>query len=311
MTQTLLLRIIMAAIGSFILFAAIFSLPFAALPMAYIGLTFGITQAGLVAVGAIALTALLMAPSLAIIFTIMFLAPTLVLVRQALLSRAMDDGTYEFFPLEKLIVLALAMTGIGTLLIFSLFGGEAGMPQNFATSIANTPELRQVLGQMYDLSTPEAALQVANLIIISGFASWPLLLLGNLQIAQALAIKLGRNLRPAGDYTTLTLPIWLIPVLLVCLATSSVTGGWVATMAATLSGMVLVAYFLLGLAIIHAISRPWNARGLFLATLYFLLFVMAWVIIPIALMGLLDARFDFRKLTKSPDKPSDTQGDEE
>ena len=69
--------------------------------------------------------------------------------------------------------------------------------------------------------------------------------------------------------------------------------------------------FLLGLAIIHAISRHWNGRGFMLAVLYFLIFVMAWVIIPISLMGLLDTRFDFRGLNRRPDKPSDAEGDEE
>jgi RsiW-degrading membrane proteinase PrsW (M82 family) len=73
----------------------------------------------------------------------------------------------------------------------------------------------------------------------------------------------------------------------------------------------LAAYFLLGLAIIHAISRHWNGRGLLLAALYFLIFVMAWVIIPVSLMGLLDTRFDFRKLNQRPDKPSNVEGDEE
>jgi len=75
--------------------------------------------------------------------------------------------------------------------------------------------------------------------------------------------------------------------------------------------MILAAYFLLGLAIIHAISRHWNGRGLLLAALYFLIFVMAWVIIPVSLMGLLDTRFDFRKLNQRPDKPSNVEGDEE
>jgi hypothetical protein len=87
--------------------------------------------------------------------------------------------------------------------------------------------------------------------------------------------------------------------------------GWLATLFAALAALAMGAYFLLGLAIIHAISRNWNGRGLLLATLYFLLFVMAWVSIPVSLMGLLDARFDFRGLKKHPDKPSDLPGDKE
>ena len=93
--------------------------------------------------------------------------------------------------------------------------------------------------------------------------------------------------------------------------TASFTHGAIATLFGTLAGIIVSAYFLLGLAIIHAISRNWNARGFFLAGLYFLIFMMAWVIIPVSLMGLLDARFDFRKLKQRPDKPSDETRDKE
>ena len=311
MTQRLLLRIFVAAISSFVLFAALFSLPFSALPIAFIGLAYGVAQGALVALGVLILAATIMAPALAIIFAILFALPTIVLIRQALLSRQLEDGTYEFYPLQKLILLALAMTGIGTIFTFALFGGNGGMPQNFADEMAATPEITQTLGQLYNISTPDDMLRVANLIIVTGFAGWPLLLLGNMQIAQALLVRFEMNLRPRTDYDTLTLPIWLVGVLLACLVLASVATGWMATLGATLAGLIFAAYFLLGLAVIHAISRPWNGRGFLLAVLYFLLFVMAWVIIPVALMGLLDARFDFRGLNQNPDKPSETHGDEE
>ena len=311
MTQRLLLRIIVAAISSFVLFAALFSLPFAALPIAYIGLAYGVAQAALVAAATLLMVGIIMTPGIAIVFAILFAAPILVLIRQALLSRRLADGSFEFYPLPKLILAALAMTGLGTIFVFSLFGGAAGMPQSFADAMAASPEIKQTLGQIYNISTPADMLRVANLIIVTGFAGWPLLLLGNLQIAQALLVKFNTNLRPATDYDSLTLPLWLVGVLMACLLLASTTGGWLATLGATLAGIVLTAYFLLGLAIIHAISRPWNGRGFMLAVLYFLLFVMAWVILPVALMGLLDARFDFRGLNKNPDKPSETHGDEE
>ena len=315
MTQTLLLRIIMAAIGSFMLFAALFSLPFAALPVAYVGLAYGVSQAAMVAVAAALLTGVMISPALAIIFTIMFLAPTLFLVRQALLSRRNADGaSFDFYPLERIVLLALGMTGIATILVFSIFSGAenaGGMPQSFANAMAASPEIKQALSQVYNLSSGADMLRVANLIIITGFASWPLLLLGNLQIAQSLLVRFGKNLRPQVDYERMSLPVWLVALMLALLVPVIIASGWVATLAATLAGLVLAAYFLLGLAIIHAISRPWNGRGLILGALYFLIFVMAWVIIPVALMGLLDARFDFRGLNKSPDKPSETHGDEE
>lgn len=311
MANNLLLRIILAAIGTVVLFAALIFLPFAGLPMAAIGLAYGLMQAALVALVSMVLLWLLMAPSLAIAFGFLFAIPILATLRQALLSRQLADGSFEFYPLDRLILLVIALCSGGAALIFLSMGGEAGLPQAFANALASSPEISQLLGQMYSLSGPDDMLRIANIMLITGFASWPLLVVGNLQIAQALVVKTELNLRPPTDYERLQLPQGLSLILGVLLLVAVFADGAMATLFAALAAIVLSAYFLLGLAIIHAISRDWNARGFFLAGLYFLIFMMAWVIIPVSLMGLLDTRFDFRKLKQRPDKPSDETGDEE
>ena len=325
MTQSLLLRISVAAISSFVLFAAIFTLPFAALPMAYIGLAYGAAQAAMVAVATLIISSVIMGPPLAIVFFIVFLAPTFVLVRQALLSRPRETEevsrpqetdeksapSFVFYPLQKLILLVLSLTGLGTVLAFVSLGGEAGLPQAMADALRQSPGISSALLSVYEISSPEDYLRLANFMLIASFASWPLLLLGNAQAAQGILVKFGNNLRPASSYQTLTLPPWLSFGFAALLTLGLVLPGWVATLAVTLAALVMSAYFLLGLAIIHAISRNWRGRGPILATLYFLIFVMAWVSIPVSLMGLLDARFDFRGLRKRPDKPSNSTGDKE
>lgn len=325
MTQALLLRIIVAATSSFVLFAAIFTMPLAALPMAYIGLAYGAAQAAMVAVATLIISSVIMGPPLAIVFFIVFLAPTFVLVRQALLSRPRETEevsrpqetdeksapSFVFYPLQKLILLVLSLTGLGTVLAFVSLGGDAGLPQAMADALRQSPGISSALLSVYEISSPEDYLRLANFMLIASFASWPLLLLGNAQAAQGILVKLGNNLRPASSYQTLTLPPWLSFGFAALLTLGLVLPGWVATLAVTLAALVMSAYFLLGLAIIHAISRNWRGRGPILATLYFLIFVMAWVSIPVSLMGLLDARFDFRGLRKRPDKPSNSTGDKE
>jgi hypothetical protein len=86
MANNLLLRIILAAIGTFVLFAALIFLPFAGLPMAAIGLAYGVTQAIIVALVTMALMGVLLAPSLSIAFGFVFAVPIVVALRQALLS---------------------------------------------------------------------------------------------------------------------------------------------------------------------------------------------------------------------------------
>jgi hypothetical protein len=311
MANTQLLRIVFAAIGSFVLFAALIFMPFAPLPIAAIGLSFGIGQAIATAVLATVITAIILSPPLALVFAITFLAPTVFLIRQALLSRQDDEGRFYFYPLQTLILLTLILTGSGAVMMFFLTGGADGLPQSFANAIQQVPEVRDALMQLYGISGQEEFLWIANAMLVSAFASWPLLLLGNMQLAQALLVRVKRNLRPQENYDRLQLPIWLVAPLALFMGGAAFLSGWPATMSAALAAIILAAYFLLGLAIIHAISRHWNGRGFLLAVLYFLIFVMAWVIIPVSLMGLLDTRFDFRGLNRRPDKPSDAEGDEE
>ena len=92
---------------------------------------------------------------------------------------------------------------------------------------------------------------------------------------------------------------------------AALLSGWPASLSAALAAMIMAAYF----------YWVWRLFMLFPATgmgvafcspcFISLIFVMAWVIIPVSLMGLLDTRFDFRKLNRRPDKPSDAEGDEE
>jgi hypothetical protein len=168
MTQALLLRIIVAATSSFVLFAAIFTMPLAALPMAYIGLAYGAPQAAMVAVATLIISSVIMGPPLAIVFFIVFLAPTFVLVRQALLSRPRETEevsrpqetdeksapSFVFYPLQKLILLVLSLTGLGTVLAFVSLGGEAGLPQAMADALRQSPGISSALLSVYEISSP-------------------------------------------------------------------------------------------------------------------------------------------------------------
>ena len=213
MANTQLLRIVFAAIGSFVLFAALIFMPFAPVPVAAIGLSFGVAQAAMVAALAIMMTAIILSPPLAMVFAITFLVPTIVLVRQALLSRQAANGDYIFFPLTQLIMLTLGMTGIGASLLFLITGGADGLPVSFANAIQQSPEVRTALMQVYGISSEEEMLWIANVMLVSGFAGWPLLLLGNMQIAQTLLVRVKRNLLPQENHDTMQLPRRLVPPL--------------------------------------------------------------------------------------------------
>ncbi len=308
MSQNPFLRNVLAAITSFVLFTAFITLPFAAVPIAAIGLAFGLGQAIVTGGLAVLMAAIIMRPPITIMLSIMFVVPTLILVRQALLSRR-DNEKYKFYPAHRLILAALAISALGASLMFlSLAGEPGGLPQVFAETMYNTSEIASMVQRLYKVSTLEEMQVVALLLLVAGFASWPLMLLGNLQMAQAILVRIKRNLRPSPDYDQLELPGSLAFVLAGSLLVGLVLDGWVSALFLVFAAIVLAAYFMLGLAIIHAISRGWNGRNWILAALYFILLTMAWVIIPVSLIGFVDSQFNFRKLPRTPDKPSDKTG---
>lgn len=313
MFQSRPLRTAIAAILGFLLFIGFITLPFAAIPVAAIGLTFGLAEAVLVAAFTLLLTGLLASPPLAISFAILLILPILFLVRMALLSRPLDDsGQYVFYPAHRLMLMAMAIGGLGAAVMqLSFIATPGGLTQSLANVIASSPDIGRTLDQVYDISSPEQINQVARWMLISGFAFWPISLLTSLLIAQAFMVKSKKNLRPSPNYHALTLPALLQPLLAALLLFGLMLDGWLSTLALTLASIVLSGYFLLGLAVIHAISRLWKGRGLFLGALYFFLLMMAWVVIPVTLMGLLDMRFNFRGLNRNPDKPSDINRDKE
>ena len=87
MTQATALRVSIAAVFTCGLLVALVTVPFAALPIAYIGLTMGLTAAALTAGLASVLLGALAGSGTALSFIISFGVPILWLIRLALLSR--------------------------------------------------------------------------------------------------------------------------------------------------------------------------------------------------------------------------------
>jgi hypothetical protein len=316
MSQSRPLRCVLAAIASFILYAGLVTLPFAAVPVAAIGLAFGLAEAAIAAAFAILLTGFLLTPPMAMTLAVFLLLPTLALLRRALMSRrssnegddeAHGEDGFSFYPPRFLIEDALLMAAGGAILVFLSFAGtQGGLPNVLAKTMYDNPQIMDTLRTLYDVSTLNDVAAVANWVLVSVFATWPVLLLGGLQLGQAATVFFKRNLRPTPPYPSLTLPDYLAIGLAVSMVLGLLIAGWVGTLFLTLAAIILSAYFLLGLAIIHAISRFWKGRLMFLIALYFFLLMTAWVIIPVSLMGLLDARLNLRLLPRNPDKPSDS-----
>ena len=187
MTHAKALRVSFAAIFTCGLLVALVTLPFAALPVAYIGLTLGLTAAAVTTGLASVLLGALAGPGTALSFIISFGVPILWLIRLALLSRRPSlDADYEFYPAARIILQAVIISAALAAVIFLVNADvPQGLPGMFAQSLQKAPQVSELIRTVYGTDTN--LLGVANIILITGFASWPLILLGTLQCAQALA----------------------------------------------------------------------------------------------------------------------------
>lgn len=278
-----------------VLSSSVLTSPFAPFPLMYVGVTAGFVPA--LAVASAASLVLLLTGNLPVMVTLwlIFFGPGLFLLHRSLLSRPDGAGGYAFYPVERVIMWAIALGCVGAL---ALFGGTAGLEGGLAGEgarlVAGNPDLMALLSRSYGPIDEARIAMLLRISIITSIASWMLFLLGALQGAQALASALGTNMRPTPNYDNLTLPPAFDIALAAALLTSTLTQGWFADLSASIAAILLSAYFLLGLAGLHAISRGWNGRTAFLVTLYILIPLVIWVIIPISIYGL------FRQRIKNP-----------
>lgn len=208
---------------------------------------------------------------------------------------APEDPQIDWYPPGALAVWT-ALIGSGVLvvsglssMILGLEGGlEGALRALFAEELLEGRVLESVITAAGLDADPNRLL---NLIVIALPAfvvmAWSLLTLGNMWLAQAILQRAGRELRPMPNFEEMELPDFLLALLGGALILSVLPGP-----AAQLGGAIFIAllvpYFLLGLAVIHAISRAWTARIPILGVFYVLLLFTGWLIIPICLIGMLE-----------------------
>jgi len=100
-----------------------------------------------------------------------------------------------------------------------------------------------------------------------------LILIPNATIAQGILKRIGHSLRPSPAYTAISLPRWTSGALAIAVALTflpGTLGGFGANAAFVLS----TPFFLLGLTVIHTLSRRASKPGSVLAAIYIALFLL-------------------------------------
>jgi hypothetical protein len=261
------------------------------LPLFVAGLWFG-TGAAAIA-GASGTLVLLLANDLlgAAIFAALNAGPVTLLVRQALLARQREDGSFAWYPPGLLTawLAGLALAGIAIAML--LLGGPDGLHATLRDMVAG------VLNRISSKPVPNRD-QVAEglAMIIPGViaASWMVTTVINATLAQGLLARFGANWRPSPQMAALALPIWLTVALAVAAGLSMFSGG-MRFIGLNMMMALVVAFCLAGLAVLHAAVRRLSQPTMTLVFFYTVATLFGWPFLIVAVLGLLESWLGLRR----------------
>lgn len=115
----------------------------------------------------------------------------------------------------------------------------------------------------------------------------------NLWLAARVVKFSGRLARPWPDLSAMTFPPLVAAALALAVALSFL-GGLVGIVAGVVSASLFIAYGVLGFAVLHAITRGINSRGLILGAVYAAVMVFGWPMLVLCLLGLAETALGLR-----------------
>jgi hypothetical protein len=118
----------------------------------------------------------------------------------------------------------------------------------------------------------------------------------NLWLAAKVVTVSARMRRPPPDLAGMEFPNYA-PALLAAAVAVSFVPGLIGIVGGVLAASLLMAYAILGFAVLHAITRAVGGRALILAGIYLAVIVFGWPVLAIALLGLADTAFGIRART--------------
>ena len=308
MTRTLLI-----AIGAGLAAALLFVVPLqgsamamlmtflASLPMMISGLGFG-HVASLVAgiIGALSI-ALFLDPLFSLSFAFSVALPAYWLCKLGSLCRADETGYIHWYPVSKLLVSIIYLSILSTLLVMLVLTLRAGSYESFVAD--STARLVPALETVWDQSRMPGSFKtedLARLIILAlplVMRGWTVITWGiNLWLAGRI-VQISKLLqRPWVD-----LPEALsLPAMMSAVAAFSFLGlmidGPIRVLSSAALAAIVTAYALVGMGIIHALTRDMSGRSTLLTLLYVIvLILMPWPLILPATFGVIDSFYPLRR----------------
>jgi Predicted membrane protein (DUF2232) len=266
---------------------------FAPLPFFAVGLSLGV-NAALIA-GAVGAAVIAVTAALPVLWLFLFTLalPVAVLVRWGLLSRTRADGKEQWYPVGHLIawITAMALAGLAAAMLY--FAGEPG---GFVGAAERFLEAR-----LFRATTPQAQAQLGPVIpVFARFLgamlviTWMMMITVNATVTQWILHRHGHAVRPTPRYSALALPPWMI-IALAAAAALSLVPGQIGVFGQNAVLIAALPFFLLGLAVIHVLSRSWQGRRMALVAVYLAIIMIGWPALIIAGLGVAEQWLGLRQ----------------
>lgn len=221
--------------------------------------------------------------------------PAFALAYAALLARpdpAGRDGLV-WFPVGGLVLLSAGFSALAV--IIALFA-VAGDYEAYRSAVIAAFEAL-LSGQVLPGAQPGDSAAVGALVarLLPGIAAVMSMIsqLVCLYLAARAALISGRLRRPWPSLSAFRLPPVTSLVLAVAIALS-MAGEMLGLSAFAVATTLVCAYALAGFAVVHAVTIGHSARFLILAALWLTTAMLGWPVLAMAVLGFVDAMFDFR-----------------
>jgi hypothetical protein len=302
----LLMIAVAAGAASALMFASIISgalvslllFYLAPLPLMVAALGWGPLAAAVGGIAASATLGAIFGLPYSIAFAVMVALPGWWLGHLALLGRPVDGEpaeqappAIEWYPVGRLVVWIAVFAVITTTGALLTLGTDAA---------TITATLRRGLIKVLSVSSQPIAdieLLADMLVVVAPIAATIIAMVTltlNLWLAAKVTLTSGRLNRPWPELRATVLPPMTLVALLVAIALSFV-GGIVAMLAQIVTTALVIAYALVGFAVLHTVTLSLASRGFWLAGAYMVAAAFGWPIIAVVALGIADALFGLRQ----------------
>jgi hypothetical protein len=240
--------------------------------------------------------ALVFGSSFFLTFLIGIGAPAWWLGYLALLARpAAASNDVEWYPAGRLVLWSAIIGALVVVAAIAHFGFDQ---QRFQAALRHAfeqlLELQPDTGAGKDATDRTRIVDVLVLVVPPAAAVvWTILLTLNLWLAGTTVRISGRLKRPWPNISAMTFPT-LTPALMVGTVMGSLLPDLAGLVSAIFAASLLMAYALLGFAVLHAITSNVKGRRVMLAGTYGAVIVLGWPVLIMSLLGLADTALGLR-----------------